>query len=226
MIDLLPSNATKQERAISLATARVASVPVPIRTLWDPQTCPVGVLGWLAWSLSLDDWNTEWTEQQKRDAIAASIEIHRRKGTIGAVRRALQAVGYEVQILEQSDGPYTFAVYLDATNGSPSEAQFAEAERLALNNKNVRSHLTSVGAILRTDAEINLLSTTLDGEDTFVWPFIAASIDSEGVLVLLSGMQDVVTTEILPFVYGTEIELNGTLFLPSPVFTNTTVELN
>ena len=36
------------------------------------ENCPADVLPWLGWALSVDDWDQDWSEQQKRSAIAAS----------------------------------------------------------------------------------------------------------------------------------------------------------
>lgn len=206
-----------------MATARVGAVPVPITELWNPQTCPAGILPWLAWGLSLDEWSADWTEQQKRDAIANSVETHRRKGTIGAVRRALQAIGYEVTIKEHSDGPYTFAIYLDASQGDVSEDTFQEAERIALSSKNVRSHLSSVGAILNTDAEMPVRSVTLSGHNTDILPEWIGLLESIPIVSILSAIQDVNTTEILPISGGPTIqELTGSSrVIANPLITNT-----
>jgi phage tail P2-like protein len=38
--------------------------------LWNPQTCPLAALPWLAWTLSIDKWDTDWTEERKRTATA------------------------------------------------------------------------------------------------------------------------------------------------------------
>ena len=94
MSDLLPPNATAAEVAIAAATARVGAVPVPIRDSWDPATCPVSLLPWLAWGLSVDDWDPAWSVSTQRAVIAASIEVHRRKGTRAAVVVALAAAGW------------------------------------------------------------------------------------------------------------------------------------
>ena len=52
---LLPHNASPQERAIEAATARLADVPVPLRDLWNPETCPAELLPWLAWAFGVDE---------------------------------------------------------------------------------------------------------------------------------------------------------------------------
>lgn len=98
---LLPSNATAQEIALDLATSRVGDVGAPLRPLWDPETCPAALLPWLAWALSVDEWEPEWPEDRKRQVIAASVEVHRKKGTRAAVRQAVAAAGYgDAQIVE------------------------------------------------------------------------------------------------------------------------------
>lgn len=90
---LLPPNATVLERALEAVTVRGSEIPVPVGDTWNPATCPAALLPWLAWSLSVDDWEVEWTDERKREVIAASIAIHRRKGTVWAIRRALQVAG-------------------------------------------------------------------------------------------------------------------------------------
>jgi phage tail P2-like protein len=143
--DLLPPNATPQERALSLATGR--DIAVPVKELWSPQTCPAGILPWLAWALSVDEWDPAWPEQTQRNTIAASIEQHRRKGTIGALRQALQRLGYEVEIDEQTGAAYTFALRLklnagDSAGGAVAGDAFQRAVDIALKTKNVRSELS------------------------------------------------------------------------------------
>ena len=91
MTSLLPNNSTKTERAIEAATDR--SLPLLVGDLWNPERCPAAFLPWLAWALSVDDWDASWTEETKRAVISSSIEIHRRKGTVWAMRQALAAAG-------------------------------------------------------------------------------------------------------------------------------------
>lgn len=181
MSELLPPSATLAERALEGAVSRLSSVPVPVGQVWDPATCPAGVLPWLAWALSVDDWDASWSEAQKRAAIAASIQVHRRKGTVGAVRRALQALGYEVEIDENTGTAYTFGVLVDTAALNLSEADYERAERAALVAKNVRSHLASMRPTLRACAPIVVAGVCYDGEDTTVMPFFPGEQVLEGV---------------------------------------------
>ena len=100
-MNLLPPNSTALERALATVTnKRFDQLPVPIRSLWNADSCPVDLLGWLAWAVSVDVWRDEWSEAQKREAIRSSFFVHTHKGTIGAVRRALDALAIGIEIRE------------------------------------------------------------------------------------------------------------------------------
>lgn len=148
MSDLLPNNATDAERALSEATGR--DIPVPIRQLWNPATCPADLLPWLAWAVSVDDWNPQWTDEQKRGAIAASLEVHKIKGTAGALRAALDGIGYQSDATEWFQkspigDPYTFDVMLTLEQtGIPDNAGYQSIENVINSAKNLRSHLTAL----------------------------------------------------------------------------------
>jgi phage tail P2-like protein len=100
-MSLLPPNSTALERAFETVIAkRIDAIPVPIRDLLRPDSCPEPVLAWLAWEESVDVWDDEWPEATKRAVIAAAYEVHVRKGTIGAMRRALAALNIGLEIRE------------------------------------------------------------------------------------------------------------------------------
>jgi len=67
------------ERALEQVQARPSLLAVPLRELWNPDTCPAHLLPWLAWTLSLDSWQPYWPEAVKRQRIRAAVEIQRRK---------------------------------------------------------------------------------------------------------------------------------------------------
>ncbi len=121
---ILPATSSRIERALlSAELARLATVdPRVIATIWDPATCPVELLPWLAQGVSVDVWSNGWDEDRKRQVIAASPMVHRLKGTLGAVRRALAAFDLETRIIEWwEDGERrgTFRVEVVYRNGSP-----------------------------------------------------------------------------------------------------------
>ena len=144
--DLLPLNATPQERALSLATARVGEVAVPVADLWNPYTCPVALLPWLAWALHIDNWDAGWTETQKRQVIASSFIVHKLKGTVGAVKRVANSFGTTVLIQEwwQTTPPgaaHTFTATFSIPT-APVEQQTSIIEAITA-AKPVRSQMTA-----------------------------------------------------------------------------------
>jgi len=155
---LLPPNATRLERDIESATERLGNVPVPIDTLWDPQRCPAELLPWLAWALSVDEWDSTWPEDVQRATIAASIEIHRRKGTVWAVKRALAALDVSADLIEwwqknPAGQPHTFDLIAWVNDNLAGGATMLAPEtydlvaRLVDAYKPARSHYTfRVGA--------------------------------------------------------------------------------
>lgn len=188
---LLPPNATEQERHIEAATARLADVPVPIRDVWNPDTCPVELLPWLAWAFNVDRWDANWTEQQKRQVIKNAVYIHRHRGTLGAVKRALQSLGYEAEITEwfqesPPGSPYTFWIDVSITDKGIDEALYSELERVIQDAKNVRSHLAGMLLKGTVRATARLGSSLASGVDTAVYPLQITEIEQAGPLRVLA----------------------------------------
>lgn len=102
MTDLLPPNSTPLERAMAGIGAQLDSLPIDLRNYRNPMKCPAVLLSFLAWELSVDEWNSQWGEDTKRRVIAESVAVHRRKGTRGSIRRALESILGEIpfQIVE------------------------------------------------------------------------------------------------------------------------------
>lgn len=172
--DLLPINATPQERGLSKATGRrIESIPVNIRDLWNPDKCPVVFLPWLAWALSVDLWKDEWSEEQKRAVIKASIAIHRKKGTPVAVENYLAALGYKARVQEwfEYDGDeYKFKV---VTNHRREEyGSFYEAVLVA---KNTRSHLDSITVQQETLGTVYVGGVVNHGRRITIYPHFELS---------------------------------------------------
>uniref|UniRef100_Q31HT7 Phage tail protein I n=1 Tax=Hydrogenovibrio crunogenus (strain DSM 25203 / XCL-2) TaxID=317025 RepID=Q31HT7_HYDCU len=100
---ILPSNSTPLE----LALEQVINRPIPnlIADMWNPDTCPTDLLGYLAFSLAVEVWDDTWPEQIKRDVIKESIPEYQQKGTVAAVKLALSKAGFgSNQIIEGQNG--------------------------------------------------------------------------------------------------------------------------
>lgn len=104
MNNLFPPNSPPLVRAVeAAAAARLTEIPTPLRQIWDPWTCDLELLPWLAWSFSVDEWDDAWPEQTKRLVVAESIPVHFHKGTRGAVEDALAALGITIEVCEWFD---------------------------------------------------------------------------------------------------------------------------
>lgn len=150
---ILKPNATLHDRALEQAIRTGKPDLTPIATLMNPDTCPMHLLGWLAWSLSVDVWDPDWSETTKRSVLRASLEVHRKKGTVGSVRRALEGIGFEADIREwfEVDGvelaraPGTFEVISifpeDADLGADGLARSVDAAKRVIDaTKPVSAH--------------------------------------------------------------------------------------
>ena len=149
---LLPPNTTALERHAAQVNGGISDLDTPLRDLWRPDTCPAHLLPWLAWALSVDEWDAKWSENRQRRAIKAAIGVHRRKGTIGAVKRALAAIDYDVSLIEWHQdeppgAPYTFRAEAIIEDRGLDAATQAEIIRLINAAKNARSHLTKLRLI-------------------------------------------------------------------------------
>lgn len=161
---LLPPNASDLERGLEAAAARVAGVPIPLPDLWDPQTCPVELLPWLAWGLSIDTWDPAWSEDRKRIETARAIEIQRRKGTRAAIEAVLERFDELLVLVEWFEAepqlePHRFRVSMPLLMGGGDRATAAFAERLVreiYRVKPLRSHLEFVQSIAAA-ARVNVV---------------------------------------------------------------------
>lgn len=168
---LLPPNAVSQERTLEGIVAQGTDLPIPIRDLWKPASCPPELLPWLAWALSVDEWDSGWPDLIKRSVIEQSVAIHRKKGTVHAVRRALEILGVQVELrewFEQKGEPHTFSLTAWAgenyrADGEPLlTPQFYAALQRSVNAvKPVRSHYSfKVGARFCRDLGVAVLMGT------------------------------------------------------------------
>lgn len=141
---LLPPSAGSIERALELVwQRRLNAIERDLSDLWNPDTCRADLLPYLAWALSVDEWQDEWPESVRRDVILRSIAVHRHKGTRGALNVALTALGYETTVkewFETGGEPYTFSVTLDIYQQPVLTHELNNIAATINASKNARSH--------------------------------------------------------------------------------------
>ncbi|MCC5882480.1 MAG: phage tail protein I [Halomonas sp.] len=179
---LLPPNATPLERAAATALAEIQRVPVPLRQLWNPDTCPTHLLPYLAWAFSVDRWDPKWSTAAKRGVIRSSWEVHKRKGTISALRRVVEPLGYLLEVIEwwqqEPPGPRgTFTLRIGVLDTGITEPMFAELERLIDDAKPLTRHITGLDITLSTHLITHTGVAVYDGDELDVLPWETPDIN-------------------------------------------------
>lgn len=150
---ILPPNASRLQKDLEQSISiRLGDIDVPNRWLLNPEKCPEHILPWLAWAVSVDVWNNDWAESIRRTVIQSSIDVHKRKGTVGALKTALQAFNFDnVKVEEWFDyggDPYMFRVFIEIVSEGFDINDLTEVYAVIKRTKNVRSHLDSLKAVL------------------------------------------------------------------------------
>lgn len=170
---LLPPSASAWMRGAEAATAKLSGITVAIRTLWTPTACPVDLLPYLAWALSVDRWDKNWPAEKKIASIQQSYWLHRRKGTRAAVRRVIEDMGFSATFAEWfdvGDEPGTFRLEVDVNEAGLTPKTLDELNRLIGDAKPVSRHLAqmTIATSSRGSAWVGL--AVCDGEVITVYP--------------------------------------------------------
>ncbi|HBR6228010.1 TPA: phage tail protein I, partial [Klebsiella pneumoniae] len=170
---LLPPSASAWMRGAEAATAKLSGITVAIRTLWTPTACPVDLLPYLAWALSVDRWDKNWPAEKKIASIQQSYWLHRRKGTRAAVRRVIEDMGFSATFAEWfdvGDEPGTFRLEIDVNEVGVTPKTLDELNRLVGDAKPVSRHLAQL--IIATSARGAALAGVVitEGDTVTVYP--------------------------------------------------------
>lgn len=171
MSNLLPPNSTQFERQFSAAFSRISDIETPARSFNLTFVTPKVILPWLAWEKSVDDWQKDWSEEQKRQTISSSYHVHCHKGTVSALERALSSVGYQTQVQEwfnmQPQGqPYTFKIFININQVGVSSKQMKDLVQIVNNNKNLRSKLAGTTVVVKSLSKVVIGAASLSGHET------------------------------------------------------------
>jgi phage tail P2-like protein len=186
-VSLLPRNASQLERLAAQALAQIQRTPIPLRQLWNPMACPVDLLPYLAWAFSVDRWDSKWTEATKRAAIQAAYYIHSRKGTIGALRRVVEPLGYLIEVVEWFETipegvPGTFALKVGVLDTGITDEMYQELTFLIDDAKPRSRHLVGLAISLETTGPLYMGAAIYEGDEITVYPPIQRDIEVTGVI--------------------------------------------
>lgn len=173
MNSLLPPGSSPLERRLAQTCSGISDLQVPLRDLWNPATCPVRFLPYLAWAFSVDRWDENWPEETKRDVIRSAYYIHCHKGTIGAVRRVVEPLGYVINVTEwwENDDPAgTFRLDIGVLESGITEEMYNEMERLIADAKPASRHLIGLNILQDIAGYLYTGGVVYDGDIITVYP--------------------------------------------------------
>ncbi|MFM2476358.1 phage tail protein I [Celerinatantimonas sp. MCCC 1A17872] len=199
---LLPPNATTLEKA--MVYAMTPELPVPIRSIWSPADCPSAFLPYLAQSFSVDRWDENWSEDEKRAAIDAAYFIHQHKGTKAAVRRVVEPLGFLIKVIEwyqktERGDPYTFELVIGVKDSGITDAMYTQMVKLINDAKPLRAALISLDIQVESDSFIYCGATSYDGEIITIYPYAPGTITVSGHEYLGGADHTIDTVSIYPY---------------------------
>lgn len=170
---LLPPGSSTLERRLAQACSGISDLNVPLRDLWNPWKCPAKFLPYLAWAFSVDRWEETWTETAKRQAVSDAFWIHQRKGTVAAVKRVIEGLGYSMTIeewWEVADPAGTFRLEIDLNDIGITESMIYELERIIGDAKPVSRHISQLTLAASSRGYTSAGVAVFDGEIISIYP--------------------------------------------------------
>lgn len=186
---LLPPGSSALEKRLAAACASISGLDVPLRDLWNPWRCPAKFLPYLAWAFSVDRWEETWAESAKREAVSDAFWIHQRKGTVAAVKRVIEGLGYSMTLAEWwdvADPAGTFRLVIDLNDVGITETMITELERIIGDAKPVSRHISELTLSLKSKVVASIGMAVVEGESLTVYP---PEYDPDGA-IYYDGMQN------------------------------------
>ncbi|HBQ3194740.1 TPA: phage tail protein I [Klebsiella pneumoniae] len=170
---LLPPGSSALERRLAQACSGISDLNVPLRDLWNPWKCPAKFLPYLAWAFSVDSWDENWREAEKRAVISEAFWLHQRKGTVATIRRVTEKMGYSLTLEEWwrvADPAGTFRLEVDIGEIGITRPMLDELNRLINDAKPVSRHISQMNIASVTLGPVSVGISSGCGEIISVYP--------------------------------------------------------
>lgn len=198
-VSKLPPSSSSLERIMEqIFFEEIALIERDIKDFLDPYKCRADLLPYLAWEMSVDEWDEKWDEQTKRDVIAAAIEIHIFKGTRYSLDKSIESIRNDgLSVTEWFEDkvnlrPGFFRVNLQVRNSDVDESTVPQIYKAVNNAKNTRSHLDSISITSQVNNPVKNSVLTRMGMVVRSGPWrtekIDSSVNSNNVCFMRMGM--------------------------------------
>ena len=184
LISLLPQSEDSKLKAIDLAyETRVAKIKQELQvisTLAQPKLAVAKFLPYLAHTYQVAFWSNDLSEDEKRAIIDSSILLHRKKGTLFALKEVLKRLNIDVKFYEwfEYQGlPYHFKIDVDFLNRPVEDKDLKIIEEFVEIYKNEKSILELININIKTNLKEKYAMATLTGEDIQVLPYTVRNLN-------------------------------------------------
>lgn len=179
--DILPNSLLQDNKLLNLCEAiqpqfsDITQAIIQVLFLPNLSKLSGGILEHLAWWFNLaadESWSLAITDKQKQDLIANAIEIHRYKGTLYGLKRALTSLNIIVNIeewFEYNGEPFNFRINIDGT-GRYTPEQLKQLDHYIDRNKNVRSWVNGTIYSFDLPCHIKLACGLVQNELVEIYP--------------------------------------------------------
>lgn len=198
---LLPPSTTPLERDVEQATDR--TVEVPFDALWDADRIPAHLLPWLAWALGVRQWSDAWSEQRKRDEVAAALTIRRHAGTLGALRQVINTQGVDgADIAEWFDyegQPGHFRLELDLDGIGISKSGYDELITGLTRAKRLSAHFDATKILSTTRGQVRLGVGRHASGNLTLQPYRPAFLETRSPSTVATGQHSSTAITLTPY---------------------------
>lgn len=207
---LLPPSTTPLERDVEQATDR--TVDVPFDALWDTDRIPAHLLPWLAWALGVRQWSDAWSEQRKRDEVAAALIIRRHAGTLGALRQVIDTQNVEgADIAEWFDyqgQPGHFRLELDLNGIGISKSGYDELITGLTRAKRLSAHFDPTQMRASTRGNVRLGVGRHASSNLTLQPYRPAFLETHSHSTVATGQYSSAAITLTPY-FNSHLQTSG-----------------
>jgi len=182
--------------AFAKVSARMDEIDLTQLLIYIVDRAPAEVLPYLAEQfhvLGYEGWNYANTDPKKRALLKEALPLHRYKGTVWAVERALTLLGLPARLwqwFEYGGDPHHFRVDVDIT-GEGASADIARLDRdatgLVMAWKRKSSVFEALRLLLSIDGTIRIGGAVICGGTLTISPYVPSDVEIEGTMPAFAG---------------------------------------
>lgn len=115
----------------------------------------------------------------KAQRLRVFVFVHQHKGTISALRRVVEPLGFLIEVREWwqlNEEPGTFRLVVGVLDSGITDEMYQELERLIEDAKPASRHLTGLAISLSATGELYVGAGCYDGDALTVYPYTPEEI--------------------------------------------------